>query len=244
MRFNINTDAAVQFSNTLEKLGKSALPNAVRGTLNRAVFDVKKNTLQDSADKKFVKRQANFFKANSRFENAKGTNLSSMKATIGMVATNLKGQNNYAVKDLEQQEEGGTIHKKSFIPTLLARKGKSSRGMVRANARLSEIKKIIKASGSVGKNASQQYVKAAMYTGKGGFLLSKNILFSIDAPPQRGTTLKKAVIKRTAIYSFKKSRSVNVTPKYFMKNASLKTGSKLQFFYEEEAKRQLKKYMK
>jgi len=45
MQFNINTDAAVVLTNELEKLHRSRLPNAIRGTLNSVAFDVKKHTL-------------------------------------------------------------------------------------------------------------------------------------------------------------------------------------------------------
>lgn len=246
MKLDINTDAAVQYSNTLEKLGKTALPNAVRGTLNKAVFDVKKNTLEESSSKKFTKRQANFFKANSRFENARGSKISEMKATVGMVSKNLQGKNNYAVKDLQQQESGGSIDKKTFIPTVNARRGGALKGLVKPNLRLSAIQDKINSVRKINnaKNASEAFIKAAVFAGAGGFVLYKGMVFRIDLPPRSNLKSGKTVIKRTPVYSVKKDRRVSVKPTSFMKSAALETAKKMQQFYEDEANRQLKKYMK
>ena len=72
MRLNVNSNAVVAFSNKLEKIGKSALPVAVRQTLNSVAFDAKKNTLLQTAGQSFTERRKNFFKATSRVSMAKG----------------------------------------------------------------------------------------------------------------------------------------------------------------------------
>ncbi|KKL54819.1 hypothetical protein LCGC14_2261580, partial [marine sediment metagenome] len=82
---NVNTDKVVVFSNKLEKLHRSAFPIAIRGALNNAAFDVKKNTMPVSAEKEFTIRRKNFFKANSRVNMAKGFNVRTMQAMIGFV---------------------------------------------------------------------------------------------------------------------------------------------------------------
>lgn len=235
MKLNINTDAVVSFTNTLEQMHKSALPSAIRGALNKAVFDVKKNTLQKSADASFEKRQPNFFKANSKFENAKGFNVSTMKATVGMTENGLKGGNNYAVKDLEQQESGGVIKKKSFIPLAAARIGRSNSKNVRANARLSQINKIIESKNSPGKSARSRFVHAILAAGVGGYVLSGSRLFRVNS-------LKKTngkFMDKTALYDFKKGRSVRVSPTGFMKKASLQSAEKIEGFFVDEARRQI-----
>jgi hypothetical protein len=243
IQLNINTDGAVHFANTLEKLHKSALPSAVRGALNKAAFEVKTHTLQESANKNFVKRQPNFFKANSRFESAKGFDISTMKATVGMVSTGLtNGTKNHAVKDLEEQEEGGSIDRKSFIPMLSARKGGSYGGMVRPNARLSAIKKIIDTKNVVAKNNREKFVIAASIAGKGGFVLYNKILYRINSNPVSSLKNHRALIDRTPLYSFEKGRKARVHGTNFMKEASLRTAKQIQFYFEEEAMRQIKKY--
>ena len=106
MILNINNDKTVIFTNTLEKLHRSALPVAIRGALNKAAFDLKQKTMPESADKAFVNRSKNFFKANSRVAMAKGFDIGSMKSVTGFTEGRLRGSNNFAVQDLEQQELG------------------------------------------------------------------------------------------------------------------------------------------
>lgn len=238
MRLNINSSEVVNFTNTLEKMHKSALPNAIRGALNSAAFDVKQNTMPKKAATEFIKRQPNFFKANSRVEMAKGFNINHMQATVGFTETGLKGGNNYAVKDLEQQEEGGSIDKKSFIPLSGARVGGSRNKSIRSNARLSGIKKIIDIKNSSGKNQRERFVIAASVAGKGGFVLRNNILFKIDTAPSSNLGNKKANFKATALYTFKKGRSVNVKATGFMKKASIESANQIEDFFIREANRQ------
>jgi hypothetical protein len=75
-----------------------------------------------SADKHFEKRSPNFFRANSKVEKATGWDVKSMRATVGFVSHNLK-YNNEAVRELEQQEHGGSIDHRTFVPLDDARKG-------------------------------------------------------------------------------------------------------------------------
>lgn len=239
MRININSDAVVQHTNRLERMHRSALPIAIRDTLNNAAFDVKQNTMPAKASTDFKNRQKNFFKANSRVDKADGFNIASMKSTVGFVEGGLKGGNNYAVKDLEQQEHGGKIDKKGFIPTLLARAGGNNMGLVKANARLSKIRNIIKAKNSPGKNKKERFVIAAAVAGKGGFVLSGNILFRIDTAPRSNIRSGATKFKSTAVYSFKKGRSVNVRPTHFMEEASEQTQRKMDNFFIKNAERQI-----
>lgn len=241
MRININTDGLVALTNKLEKLHKSALPSAVRGTLNDAVFDVKTNTMMRSSANAFENREKNFFKANSRFENAKGFDIKTMESNVGFVS---RGGNNYAVEDLEQQEQGGQINKKSFIPTVFARKGGTKKGLVRPNARLSSIKNIINVRDSVGKNAREKFVIAAAVAGKGGFVLRGNLLFRIETAPKSNLKTRTTTFKALPIYSFKKDRKVKVDSTHFMEKATLITAKKLEQFYYKQGERQLAKVWK
>jgi len=65
-QFNINTDAAVVMTNKLEKMHRSALPVAIRRTLDSASFDVKQRSLLLNTEKTFEQRKKTFFKATSR----------------------------------------------------------------------------------------------------------------------------------------------------------------------------------
>jgi hypothetical protein len=237
MKLDINTNAAVKFANTLEKIHKSALPLAVRGTLNKAVFDVKKNTMPAHAKAIFEQRSPNFFKANSRFENATGTNVNQMKATVGFVENNLKGGNNYAVQDLEEQERGGRIGHRSFVPLKRARIGNSKSKNVRANYRLSKIKRIVDARKISGRNKAAKFVHAMAIAGKDGFVLNGNTLFKVNSLKRKGSGFS-----TTPIYSFKKARKVSVKRTGFMEKSSIESAKKMQYFFADEAKRQISKF--
>lgn len=231
---NVNTDAAVIYSNKLEKLHRSAFPIAIRSTLNSAAFDVKKNTMPASADKEFTIRRKNFFKANSRVTMAKGFNIRTMNAMIGFIG------NQQAVEDLEQQEHGGKIKGRAFIPLDTARGGSNARP-VRPSNRLARIKNIVNAQKVRGKNRQQRFIKAAMFAGAGGYVIGNftpKILWKITGITKIGNKIK---IRKVPVYSYEKGRAVNVSATNFMKKATLKTGKKLEGFYIKQAKKQIEK---
>ncbi len=242
MKLNINTDAVVRHTNTLEKLHRSALPVAVRTALNSAAFDVKQNTLLKQTDKDFTIRQKNFFKANSKVEQAQGFDLRNMMATVGMVEGSLKGGSNYAVKDLEQQEEGGTIIGKSFIPLLSSRTGNSMAKAVRPMNRLSAINKIVNYKNAKGVNDKQKFVKSVYHAGVGGYVIGKvkdkEILWRVNSLNKSSG----GKFKLTALYSFHKKRSVRVHNRNFMENASLTSAKSIEKYFIEAAEKQIAKY--
>jgi hypothetical protein len=235
MSFNINTDAAIKFTNKLEKIARSALPMAARGTLNSLAFDVKMKTMPTKAAKTFKQREKNFFKANSRVQTAFGYNINTMEATVGFSSASARF-NNHAVQELEQQEKGGDIDKRSFVPLDGARAGGSSRGKIRANARLSKIRNIVESKDMHGKNKKEQFVRAVNMAGKGGYVLSGKILWRIDSINKKGK------YKKTALYTFKKGRKVHVESTNFMKFASLQSAEKGELFYKQNAERTIAKY--
>jgi hypothetical protein len=240
MQLNVNTDAAVVYTNQLEKMHRSAFPNAVRGALNKAAFNTKTNTLLNTSSEKFINRSPNFFKANSRVDMAKGWKISEMASIIGMTSQGLSGGNNFAVKDLEQQEEGGTIKGKSYIPLDPARGGSGVKA-VRPGNRLSKIKRIVNARDTVGKSRRQKFLGAAIKAGVGGYVLgnfNKKILWRIEAISKKR---KGNVIRKKALYSFKEKRTVKVSGTDFMKKASLQSAIKIESFFIAEAKRQIEK---
>jgi len=240
VKININTDAVVKFTDKLERIHRSALPIAIRSTLNSAAFDVKKTTMPATSKATFTNRVPNFFKANSRVEMAKGFNIREMKAIVGFVDKGLKGTNNYAVKELEQQEHGGNIEKKSFIPTDKARGGKTR--AVRPGNRLSSINKVVNSYAR--NNPKQAFIKAAIKVGPGGHVIGnfqKKIMWRIDSIDRSGTRMK---IKKTPLYSYQKNRSVHVKATGFMKEASQESANKMQKYYIREAEKQIKRLRK
>jgi len=253
MKLNINSDAVVKFTNQLEKMRKFDLPIAIRTTLNDAAFDVKKNTMPQTADAEFKKRQPNFFKANSKVESAQGFDVNKMKSTVGFFENKLNdAPTNYAVKDLEQQENGGTIGSKSFIAMKAAR---NSRGLVKPNARIKALREnAINAQNGKG-NKKQRFVKAAIIAQRTGKMLLGNkwkgaqTLSRIDeiwsaTKRQNRLSSRKILIKRTALYTFRKDRTITVASTNFMKRASHESGLKIEIFYIKNAEKRFAKMYK
>lgn len=250
---DINSDACVVFANKLEKISRSALPSAIRNTLNTTAFNVKTVTMPKEAKSTFTERKPNFFKANSKVVKASGFNVQSMKATVGFVP--LKGDNK-AVDELEQQEHGGTIDNREFIPMKGARQGGSDDKQVKANFRLNAMrgKKVINAEKVRFKNGKgsqkQKFIRAAFRAKKEGganaFVLGnkwgggKQTLSRIDKVSRGNGTIS---IKRTPLYTFQPNRKIKVARTNFMKRASLESGLQLDKNFQNAAIFQLKKYM-
>jgi hypothetical protein len=235
MVLNINTDALVIYTNKLERLGQSSLPTAIRGALNKAAFNVKQVTMLKTASDSFVNRQPNFFKANSRVEMAKGNDIRLMQATVGFVENKLRGGNNFSVQDLEEQESGGKITNRSFIPVNNARSGGSYSNLVKPSLRLSKIKNVVNSNTMSGRNPRQKFLKAAAKAGVGGFIIGNEqtkILYRVKS-------LKHGKIKLEALYDYVEKRSITVKATHFMEKASVISGSQIEDFYISEAKRQI-----
>jgi hypothetical protein len=239
--FKLDNSAVVAYVNRLEKLKKSALPNAIRNTLNSAAFDVKQNTMPSSADKNFVKRKPNFFKANSKVVMAKSGDVKSMKAVVGFTSSNAQ-YNNFAVEELEQQEHGGRIGKRTLIPLDFSRSGQSHGGQVLPSNRVRVIKNIIHSTKSKGRNKRQQFIKAAIYAGKNGLVIgnigSRETLFRVKSIKKDANG--KTVITKTPLYSYQKGRSIRIKKAtHFMREASYKSARRMNEHFIREAKKQI-----
>lgn len=246
LKININTKAVVAFSNKLEKMSKTALPKAVRYTLNSAAFDVKTNTMPKAAEAAFEKRTSNFFKANSKVLKAEGTDLRGMKATVGFTSLNLKGKTNFAVKDLEQQEHGGKIAGKSLIPTPLARIGNSRSKLVRKALRIGKDGnldgRIINSNHVRGRTKKQRFSFAVAKAGRGGFVLGDKEFKNGNRMIWRVNSTKRKADGKfdlTAIYKVIKGRKVPVRPTHFMEKSSIESAKKMEAFYIAEAKKRI-----
>lgn len=241
MILDIDASAVVVFTNKLEKIGRSALPIAIRTALNSAAFDVKQNTMPRSA-LRFIHRTENFFKANSRVEMAKGWDLNSMQAVVGFTSEHLRiGSSNFAVKDLEQQEYSGAIGGKTFIPLNPARVSSSFNKVVRPVNRITIInKQNVIDSNKIAASKKSAFIKAANKAGIDGLVLgnkAKQILWRIDS-------ISGNKINMTPLYTVKSGRSVKVGETGFMRFASIQSAHKLEDFYIKEAEKQIEKFAK
>ena len=235
LQLTINSNAVVAHASRLERMSRSALPVAVRQTLNSAAFDVKKTTMPAMAGKTFVKRKPNFFKANSKVDQAKGFEVNNMEATVGFTG---KDQ---AVEDLEQQERGGKIGGRAFIPLKQARVGSSWNKNVKAANRISDIKsRVIESKNAKGKNDKTRFVKSAIHAGKGGYVIGNNVkggnkfLFQIKGLKKVN---RKTVVKAVPLFAVKKNRSVSPPATHFMRKASEQSADKMTVLFKNHAEK-------
>lgn len=239
MHLNINSAAVVKYTNKLEQMHRKHLPLAVRGALNKAAFDVKTNTMPDSAKKSFIQRKQTFFKANSKVTMAQGFKIEKMQSVVGFMPKS------EAVKELEQQEHGGAIGGKAFIPLKHARTGKSWNKMVRANMRMAALgDNLVDSKDAKGMSKKEQFIKSVIHAGKGGFVIGDRmkkggrIVHYINSIKRKG---RDTIANTTPVYSVLKSRKVNPKATHFMNKATRKSASLIEQAYINEAIRQLKK---
>lgn len=252
MILHVDKTELVKFTNKLEKLHRSAFPVAARETITRGAKQVKLETMPKHT-KVFKKRQPNFFRANSKYDRAEGFDITKMKATVGFYENRLvKQAQNFAVKDLEQQEHGGKISHKAFIAMKTARRG---RGLVKEEFRLDQLgNNVIRARGRYSKK--QNFIRAAFVAvKKGGFILGNKdskgsrTLSKIDeiwgsSRRQGLRSSRSLLIKRTPLYRVKRGRAVLVKRTDFMKRASMEAALQLDSYYMQEAQKQISKYVK
>ena len=239
---HIDSSAVSAYSRKLKGLSRSAFPVAVREALTSAAKDMKTNTLMSTSKKAFINRTDNFFKANSRYDKATGFKVDAMKATAGFFDNSLKGspkEGNHAIDDLQQQETGGTIKKRSLIPMLGARSG-GARTLVRGNARLQKIKNAVRANKMGFSNPKSNFIVAAHRAGVGGYFISKNEMWKVN----KLNPTKSNQLNLTPLYSFKKGRTVKVKAHKFVESAGEMTMKKLDDFYIKQAERQFEKALR
>lgn len=220
MSFDINTEAAIKLSAKLGKLHRSALPVAVRGTLNDAAFETKKNIPQ-IASSKFTTRNKSFFRAFSSVQTARGFNIDSMQAVAGINPA--KGS--LVAEGLEKQETGGIIKTRKLIPHDKGRVSGSYAKRLRKKHRFENIK-IAKAGRK--RKSSSKYLLIK----KGG----KGTVFEIRKVRKKQ--------KLTPVYSYQNKTTSSLTSTPFMRPATMIARNKMLVFYKKQAERQFKRLLK
>jgi hypothetical protein len=244
----IDTYEAKYFAGKLRTMKRSAFPSAIRETLSKSALHVKQKTMPKAAQDAFVNRSKNFFKYNSTVDFAKGYDINTMQSTVGFIENRLKGQNNYSVKDLEQQEQGGTITNRSLLALDSARTGKSRNRLVMQKNRVSSIRRIVKVKSGNGKMGWMKaaYMSKKLYGDNAYVLGAENAkgfrtLSRIDSVTRIG---RNTVIKRTALYSVDKGHNVRVNKTGFMRRASFESQSIMDKIFVIEAHKQIKRLIK
>lgn len=236
---NVNTDAVVKFSLNLERLNKTSFPFAIRQTLNKAAFDVKGKSMPKVAIRNFTIRQKNFFKANSRVNLARGLKINSLRSEVGFMD---RGRfNSDAIQNLKKQEFGGVIKDRSFIPTNAARSGSSKKNVSPRN-RLKRLKNVVDANNARGKNRRVKWIKSAIHAGKGGHVITNFRNRAVVKIKSIKRSKKGIKIKTKNIYTFEKNRDVKVKGTGFMRKATVESTKKMERWFIDEAKKQIKRF--
>ncbi len=238
MQLVIDSTGLEKYAKQLNEINRSAYPVAVRQTLNSAAFDVKQRTMPDEAKDTFTQRKPNFFKANSKVEKAQGFAINTMQSTVGFTG------NQQAVEDLEQQEHGGKIKGRSFIPLDTARTGGSNKRMIRANARLKKLK-FVDPKNVSGKNEKEKFIKSVEFAGRGGLVLGeykgRKIIWRVNSLRRN----EDGQFKLTALYTYDKGRAAKIDKAtHFMRTASLESAKLLNDHFIKNAEAQILKNAK
>jgi hypothetical protein len=211
----IKADVAslVNYAQRLKVLSKSAYPVVVRQTLTSAAYDMKKVSILKVTGSTFTIRKANFFKATSTVRQAQGFDLDTMQSVVGF------NGNTQAIDDLEEQEQGGLIPGRGFIPMDPARAGNNKRKLVRPNAQLKAIK-FADQKNAQGSNDGQKFLKSVLFVGVGGFVMGeyegKSTLWRVNKINAKDL----ADLKLTPIYSYRKGRQAPVKATHFAQRAA------------------------
>lgn len=248
---HVNSDQLAALSNKLEKLGSTTLPNVVRRSLNAAALDMKQSTLPESARRSFVTRDENFIKAKSRVNYAKGKLINDLRAEIGMLPGKSRGKSD-AVDNLQEQEYGGNIEHRSWVPNDSIREGGTRTGKLLAKNRLGKMKGkvFVKAEDSPEKRLKQKWIRSAIYAkktlGNNAFVLGnewrgRQTLSRIDNIIYGSGGIK---IERTPIYSFKKGRNVSVKGTRFVKRAAHESKLKIEDVFITEARKRFERVLR
>lgn len=224
--FNIDLSEIVKLTNKLEKLHRSALPIAIRSTLNDAAFDAKQIQVINTSKEQFTIRKKTFIKSHTTANKCKNTfDIRQMESSMGVI----KGKSDSGDK-LKIQELGGKISNRDAIPTNEARVGRNANKLVSKKYYLQNLK-------TKGKklNKPRDIMKAAAAAGKGGIIRYGNTLAEIKQfRRDRGVKLKK-------IYALGNGRSVQIKKAPFISNAGHLSSKKINRFYRRNALRRIKK---
>jgi hypothetical protein len=237
----IDTREIENLCEDLIKIHRAALPNAVRNTLNDLAFDVKARTLSDSVVSAFDNlRNPTLFKKYSGVLKAQGWEIKKMQSTVGMI--HQEGATK-VVSRLEEQEEGGTL-RHNYIPTDIARVGGLHKGKVLKNRWTGNITKFAHIPYGDRQALIRQVTGWGIKSGgkgKGAAILYGNTLYEVKGF-KRFRKTNSIELHFDRIYTYKKNRQVKIKPTHFVRNAALKTGVRVQEFFNKNAEKQLAKF--
>lgn len=237
IKFNIDTNACVVLTDRLERLNKSALPVAVRQTLNNAAFDVKQKTLEQSANKNFIRRAPTFFKKFSGVNKASGFDMRSMKAEVGMTAQGVQTAET-AVSNMAIQEFGGAIRKGADY-LKAARAGSLGRKVTKAN--YFNKNRLVKGNFKRANTSKSKFVAAAYVSLREKKQVSVQTIkgrFLMQVTGIRKSKKGQLKIKSKLILKDRTLKPAKITATNFSREAAFMTVAKMDGMFRVEAEKQ------
>lgn len=219
VRLDVNTDATIILTAKLEKLHKSAFPNAVRFSLNDVAFEAKKLVPQN-ADKNFTIRQNNLFKRFVKVEKATGWDVKNMVSAVGVDANVPKG--NKVAQGLATQETGGNIDGRKLTPHNLGRISGSYGKKVKAKNQFKNLDKI---------GTAKKRVSGSKY-------------FRIKNGSKETVFERVSKTKIVPVYNVRQTKISRVKAKPFIAPSAIQASKQMERIYYKNAQFQFRKYLK
>lgn len=241
---NVNDSEMIGLTAKLERLNKSAFPNAVRNTLNKAAFETKKQ-VPKSAEKVFTTRDKTFFKRFSTVDKANGFDVNKMIATVGINA-NL---NRDLAENLESQEFGGLVKGKKLIPHDKARVSGSQSKRVAAQNKMPKLKIHNATMAYKAHNGTRKskFVAAVMSTAKSGkthMLLKTGTMGMVYEVTSVTQGTNKVSFKIKKLYAVRSTKTNQVRGRHFMADSAMLVSKNMEKYYVENAQYQFDKELK
>lgn len=247
MKLNVNTKANIVLTAKLERLNKTAFPSAVRSTLNDAAFEMKKTNIPESAKKNMTVRNKTVFKKFTGVKKATGFNIEGMAAEVGFIPKDgIKG--NKVPTGMESNEVGGTDeHGFMYMPK--TRTSKSSKGLVRRNARYnkSKILKIGRGATNINSRSNSRFIISAIESveqKKPFNFATKKGFFLVQATSYKQGKDGNTKVKLNFLMRGRNKFKAKTKATHFNREAALKTAQQMEKFYKINAEYQFNKVWK
>lgn len=240
MRLDVNTRANIILTAKLERLNRSAFPNAVRSTLSDSAFEMKKVNILASAKVNMKVKNPAFFKKYTGVKRASGFNVSTMYSEVGFSPLN-EIKSKKALEGMESNEVGGTDNDGGMY----IGKSRTGRGLVKRNARFNKnnVAKGYKNAKKGGKSNMMRLVASKLEnkpvfinTKKGRFLAKVNSISS-------GRGSKEVDIKLDFLMRHRKQHVARAKPTHFVRESAITTSRQIEGFYHKNATFQFNKVL-
>lgn len=245
-RFNVNTDASIILTAKLERMQKSAMPSAIRSTLNDGAFAMKKKEILVSAKRNMKVRNSSFFKKFTGVNRATGFDVDSMRSEVGFINTDpnpIKGKK--AIEGMESNEVGGSDNTGSMYLGK-ARGQNSLKRRVRVDKRYDR-KKLAqghnKRINTRGGKSNVMALMAGYNEQKPVFIRGKSgIGYVVEVKAVFNMATGKRDFKLDFLMRSRKKNPAKAKATHFNKEAAINTSKQMDKFYLKNATHQFNKF--